>query len=73
MVSRPALTTLGFPLTGAARSAVPPFSASARTAAEASAEIVVESTTTAGYRPTPDSSPSGPNGTCWKSVGPRGW
>ena len=70
IVSRPALTTLGLPLTGAASSAVPRFSASARTAADASAEIVVESTTTAGAGPDPDSSPSGPATTCWKSAEP---
>ncbi len=47
----PARTTLGFPITGAARNAVPRPAASARTRAEASGDTVEQSTSTLGTAP----------------------
>ena len=44
IASRPALTTLAFPLTGAASSVVPRAAAACRTRSEVSAETVLEST-----------------------------
>ena len=58
-MSRPAATTFGLPLTGAASRAVPRVVATARTAADASADTVEESTSTAGAASERVSTPPG--------------
>jgi hypothetical protein len=66
----PASTTEGFPLTGAASSATPRASVSLRTSADASGEIVDESTITDGAASGLESSPCSPRITALKSSGP---
>jgi hypothetical protein len=61
------LTTLPLPLTGAARSCVPRFSAAARNSAEASCETVEQSTRIFGARSGRDSTPSLPSVTLSRS------
>src|SRR3954453_3070956 len=68
--SLPAATTLGLPLTGAARTAVPCSCAASRTTCDAPGEIVVESTRTLGAVPSRESRPPSPMTTCWKSRSP---
>ena len=60
MVNPPDLTTLGLPLTGAARNSVPRATAAARTCAEVSVETVEQSTTIFGAWSGFDSTPWGP-------------
>ena len=64
------MTTFGLPLTGAASTAVPRSAACARTASDASAETVEESTSTRGATPSADSTPPSSIVTALKSSGP---
>ena len=59
-MSRPALATLGLPISGAASSALPRAASSWRTCADASAEMVEQSTRIDGIVDA-DASPPGPS------------